>query len=193
MIILWILVGLVGISAVWGFFSGGSSTAHTTSGMRTSDEAIRRNNVSLHAATSSSSLVSKLQDLSKQGYNLCFDDEVLLENPDLLSQLNENVRVSVSKDVLDSIEGYSKSSKYAFAVKQIMAIFTSRPDKKICQFDDLYAASTDLSPDKLSDRIVGAYYFDQKSNLHYNLLVTKRLELCHLAERIGLKALYVEY
>ncbi|WP_240416673.1 hypothetical protein [Paenibacillus periandrae] len=194
MVILIVVIIIVSLFII-GLLCGSQSTLQNNIPVaRTrSQEATRRNHVGLEVIDSDKdTLLAKIHSLSAQGYCICFDDEVLLENPDLLSQLSENVKVSIAKDIIDTLEGYSKTAKYGFKVKQILSVLMTRAEKKICHFDGFYLRKGEFSPDKIEDRVIGAYLKDQNSNLHYNILISKRPEWCSIASRNGLNILLVK-
>lgn len=189
--ILLIIGGITLFLVIYGIFSAGTPRNTTTESSSTvSHEDTRRSKSSQEM--NDTDLLSKLNYLSIQGFQLCFDDEVLLNNPELLVQLNENVRIAISHDVIKTLENHSRSANYAFSVKRIFSILSNRKQKKICSIEDFYLNNEDFSADKLSDRVIGAYIGDQRSNLHYNILVSRRSDWCRLAEQNGLNSLLVE-
>jgi len=186
MVLLVIIIMFV-IIAAWGFFSGASKEDRIPIA-RTSLEDEHRNKISLINGDEDDSLLAEIHTFSSQGYRICFDDDVLLNNPELLGKLNHNTRICISDEVISLLEALSKTAKHGFAVKLILDSIFSRTEKRIVKFDDMYVEGV-LSSGDISSRIIGAYLGDQKRNLHYNLFVTTNEQRCTLAQQHGIMAL----
>lgn len=136
------------------------------------------------------SLIEIIENRSQQGFRLCFDDEFLLSNPNLLNQLYSSVKLSIAEDVYNNLKSLKKTAQFGFLATNIINQLSLRTDDlKICS----YVPPHPLNDDNVDEceRIIGAYIQDQNRNLYTYIFITKREEWSRIAEAHGLCSLLV--
>lgn len=134
----------------------------------------------------------QLRHFSNLGYRLCFDQNLLLNRPDLLQRLPRTAKIGVSELITKTLKGHGKSSKYAFLTKSIISNIQEFEDLKICKVGSEYSLNNSASLSDIEDRaIMDSYLIDQSENLTHNLFVTDSEALWSNANRYGLKSILI--
>lgn len=134
----------------------------------------------------------ELQHFSNLGYRLCFDQNILLNNPELINELPRTTKIGISESITQTLKQHGKSAQYAFLTKSILSSLEEFEDLKICKTEMDNSLNNPRSLTDIKDRtIIEAYLLDQSENLYYNLLVTDSKELWSNANSHGLKSILI--